>query len=299
VHAALTKSIHGEGVHEYILFEPDEPRPESAPVVVYLHGWGATSPKAYGAWIDHIVRRGNVVVFPRYQKLITPMDRFTPNAARAIREALETLDGEGHVNPRRDELALVGHSMGGVISANLAALATEEKLPPVRAVFAVQPGITETEERGRFIWLADLSKIPADTLLLSMAGDVDGITGSRDARRIYLESTSVPAENKDYLILRTDYHGIPRLRANHMAPVAFDARFARGAPYHTDPDRLDQWGIDALDWYGLWKPFDALCDAAFRGENRDIALGNTPEQRDMGKWSDGRVVRTLLVRDLR
>jgi hypothetical protein len=32
---------------------------------------------------------------------------------------------------------------------------------------------------------------------------------------------------------------------------------------------------------------DALCDAAFAGKNREYALGNTPQQKSMGKWSDG------------
>jgi hypothetical protein len=53
--------------------------------------------------------------------------------------------------------------------------------------------------------------------------------------------------------------------------------------------------VDAIDWYGYWKLFDALCDAAFRGKNRKVALGNTPEQRYMGKWSDGTPVKELVV----
>ena len=46
-------------------------------------------------------------------------------------------------------------------------------------------------------------------------------------------------------------------------------------------------GTNALDWYGYWKFLDALCDAAFTGKNREYALGNTPQQRFMGTWSDG------------
>jgi hypothetical protein len=32
---------------------------------------------------------------------------------------------------------------------------------------------------------------------------------------------------------------------------------------------------NALDYYGLWKLLDALCDAAFYGKHRQYALGNT------------------------
>jgi hypothetical protein len=53
--------------------------------------------------------------------------------------------------------------------------------------------------------------------------------------------------------------------------------------------------IDALDFYGTWKLFGGLSDAAFHGTNREYALGNTPPQRFMGKWSDGTTVKELQV----
>ena len=39
------------------------------------------------------------------------------------------------------------------------------------------------------------------------------------------------------------------------------------------------------------------CDAAFNGKNREYALGNTPQQRFMGLWSDGVPVKELKVTD--
>jgi len=43
--------------------------------------------------------------------------------------------------------------------------------------------------------------------------------------------------------------------------------------------------------------FDGLSDAAFFGKNREYALGNTAQQRFMGKWSDGVPVKELVVTD--
>src|SRR5262245_4974237 len=63
-HAALTKHRYRQGAQEYWLFEPAKPKPESVPVVVFLHGWGAMNPLLYGGWIEHLVKRGNIVVFP-------------------------------------------------------------------------------------------------------------------------------------------------------------------------------------------------------------------------------------------
>jgi hypothetical protein len=43
--------------------------------------------------------------------------------------------------------------------------------------------------------------------------------------------------------------------------------------------------------YGLYEP------VSFFGKNREYALGNTPQQRFMGFWSDGVAVKELIVTD--
>jgi hypothetical protein len=116
--------------------------------------------------------------------------------------------------------------------------------------------------------------------------------------------------------MKSDDHGSPSLVANHLAPVATNPRYTdpsvkRGLALwfleRMEKRRLksssDSAGdadvngrtIDALDFYGTWKLFDGLSDAAFYGRNREYALGNTPEQRFMGRWSDGVPVRELQV----
>ncbi len=58
-HGGVRRREIGLGPRSYWLFEPDRPRPDSAPVVVFLHGWFAVNPGFYGAWIDHLVRDGH------------------------------------------------------------------------------------------------------------------------------------------------------------------------------------------------------------------------------------------------
>ena len=281
-------------------------------MIVLLHGWGGMNPLYYGAWIDHLVKRGNIVIYPRYQaSLLTSLKDFTPNTISAVKDAINRLQTEkGHVTPELNKFAAVGHSMGGLLAANLTALAAESKLPRVRAVMSVEPGITESPINFE---LADLKKIPADTLLLALAGDQDGLVRDTDAKRIYYESTRVSAANKDYITLVSDSHGIPALIASHRAPTALDKSYdsgegLSGAPAGTsDPIgdapqvkrrvRPESMMVNALDYYGTWKLFDALCDTAFTGKNREYALGNTPQQRFMGRWSDGTPVKELIVTD--
>src|SRR5262249_51216282 len=92
-HKSVKRQEVGTGGQSYWLFEPAEPTPDVAPVVVFSHGWLAVNPGAYGAWIDHLVRRGMIVIFPRYQADVTtrPVD-FLPNALHAVRDAFDVLE---------------------------------------------------------------------------------------------------------------------------------------------------------------------------------------------------------------
>ncbi len=319
---------------QFWLFEPVEPRPKAAPVVVFGHGAGAVEPAPYRAWIDHIARRGSIVIYPRYQidSRTAPRD-FTPNAIAAVRAALELLRTDAtRVKPDLERFALVGHSTGGALSANLAALAARAGLPPPRAVMSVAPGKTWGLGRRVAFPLEDLSAVPPATLLLAIAGDRDRIARDTDAKRIYRETTRIAPQNKNLVLIVSDAHGTPSLEAHHFAPLArsgaaapeqsagrrpsalrermAERRAARGETVTTVPadreDAEDQLpdirGVvasppDALDFYAFWKLFDALTEAAFYGRNRDYALGDTPQQRYMGVWSDGKPVRELVILD--
>ena len=311
-HEAVKRTRYGKGGTEYWIFEPDSPRPrKTAPVIVFLHGWGGMNPMYYGAWLDHLVKRGNIVIYPRYQaNLLTRIGDFTPNTMKAIKDALHRLQTErGHVAPDLNRFATVGHSLGGLLAANVAALAAESNLPRVRAVMSVEPGITEAPIS---VPLADLKKLPPETLLLAIAGDQDSLVRDTDARRIYKESTRVPAGNKDFVTLISDSHGTPALHAGHRAPTAIDKSYDNGEGVGGGPAEIESrvgdtrvsrrvrpetMMVNALDYYGTWKLFDGLTDAAFYGKNREYALGNTPQQRFMGVWSDGVPVKELVVTD--
>jgi dienelactone hydrolase len=279
------------------------------------------------------VRRGNIVIYPRYQaNRRTPTRDFAPNAIQAVKEAIRTLQGEGHVKPELEKFAIVGHSAGGQTTANMAALAVSSGLPEPKAVMSVQPGKSWNISERIQIPLENLSSIPSKTLLLAVVGDKDRIARDVDAKRIFNETPQIPKANKNYVILVSDDHGEPPLIANHFCPVAVDDRYDSGESTEKRPGLLTRLRealrpkkakgrdeeaergaqgededvstvkdgsrtLNALDYYGLWKLFDGLCDAAFYGKNREYALGNTPQQRFMGKWSDGLPVKELLVLD--
>ena len=274
---------YGAGGLKYYLFEPDLPKPSiPAPLILLFHGWGVTNPNPYSAWIEHITKKGNIVIFPVYQAPFTKPGEYTANATRSVLSAIEVLNSRDHVKPDLNRFAIVGHSCGGMVAANIAAVAAASGLPAPKALMSIEPGWVAT------VPLEDLSKIPADTLLLTVAGDQDFTSGDRGAKKIFQQTPQIPLGRKDFITMVSDYHGFPPLRADHLAPAS-------------RADDVDLQAVsmpDALDYYCLWKLFDALTDAAFyAGKNWEYALGNTPQQRYMGAWSDGTPIKEMIVTD--
>jgi pimeloyl-ACP methyl ester carboxylesterase len=282
-HAKVVATAHGKGATGYWLYEPAEPVPQSAPLVVFNHGWLAYRPGAYRAWTEHLVKRGNIVVYPLYQDSpFTRGEQFTPNAIRAVKDAILELQTGHHVRPELDKFAIVGHSAGGVITADMAVRAGAEGLPVPKALMIVEPGRGELGGRPG-LPVEDYTKIPSNALLLVVIGATYPARPEIWPAAAIYRQAPLPAANKNFITVPTDRHGQPELISDHLSACG---------EYHGS-----RWSpkVDALDYYGHWKPFDALCDAAFYGRNRDMALGNTPQQRFMGRWSDGVPVNELIV----
>ena len=301
----MRESSTGTGAKQYWIYEPEGFR-GAAPVIAFLHGWNGTDPEDYKAWVEHIVRRGNIVIYPRYQE--GPLERvpnMAPNAIEAIRNALSKLGARAD----RSRFALVGHSFGAVMVFNVAAEAASSGLPVPRVLMSVEPGDTDATPTlaGRVKLLREgvkYQQIPRNMLTLVLVGDEDQVAKDGAAKVLFSSITQIPCENKNFIVVRSDRYGDPPLVADHYSPVtAFPANAKSNAALRqVIRERMTQRGIeepsgkvDALDYFAYWKLFDALTDAAFFGRNRDYALGGGPNQTFMGRWSDGRPVQPLQV----
>ncbi|MBK8194716.1 MAG: hypothetical protein IPK76_16420 [Lewinellaceae bacterium] len=275
----------------YWLFEPADPKPDSAEVVVFMHGYGAYNPMAYGKWIKHLVAKGNIVIYPRYQKnLMWPRaDAFPENAATGIRRALKELHKEGRVKPKTEKIAYIGHSYGGVINANLAVNWQQYGIPKPASLLLCEPGSGPLKGAR----LSDYSGLPADLQMVIVVGAEDYVVGQEFGRLVF--ETAVNTPDRNLVIQRRSSDGHRYIGASHSEPYCYDLDFDIGVRNYTAKRVLMTSRLNEVDFNCYWKFADALMESTRNGCYREVAFGNTPEQRWLGQWSNGKAIRELEV----
>lgn len=285
----VVASRHGDPPTGFWLFTPGAPADEATeldplPVVVFIHGFSAVDPAVYQGWIDHIVRRGSVVIYPDYQTLnpfsLRP-EEYLQNTFTGVRDAVALLETSTIVDVDLSRFAVLGHSVGGVLTSSYAALATEAGVPAPIAIMPVEPGGCDGcgGPGGLGMRYPDLSTIAPETRVLMVVGESDWVVGDGGAREAWEGMSHIPTDHRDYMVIRDDDYGSPALEADHFMPQTGSL----GGE------------ADALDWLGLWKSFDLLLACAFDGDC--AGMNGSAEQLDMGSWSDGTPVRQPLVTD--
>ena len=206
----VTETV-GRGVQQSTIVRP-RASGGPLPVVVFLHGWGAPDPAFYRPWLEHLARRGNAVVYPRYQdSFVAPPRQALGNVLAALRIAL------ARPGLRTAGLVVAGHSAGGALAADYAALSRTAGLPVPEAVFAVYPGRRLARiPRG-------LPEIPprligAGTRVVALASRADGVVGTATARELVRGARRADAR----LVLVED-----EAADDHQAPLRADAAARR------------------------------------------------------------------------
>ncbi len=286
-HARVVKNMRGEGALAYWIFEPAEPVPSSAPVVLFLHGWRGTDPESYGGWIEHLVRRGSIVIYPVFEKSRSDStDEILAAALRGSKDGIDHARRSGRADLNR--FAIVGHSLGGGLTAQIAARAQEIGLPAPQAIMPTQPGW----QGGGTYPTEALPRIPAGVLMFVVVGSQDQFASTRHDRPIWEGTTQIPADRKRYIIVQGDDHGSPPLLADHSSPLAYrddyglghSARDQRRMEFVRSLTGMRENRANALNFWGYWRLFDALTDAAWVGKTIDAAL---TAARPTARWSDG------------
>jgi predicted esterase len=278
----------------YWMYEPTNPKPDSANVIVFNHGYGVYNPGPYGSWIEHLVRKGNIVIFPRYQYNITiPLpSAFTNNTAKAIRDALTELTSNlNYVQPKYNNFVIIGHSYGGVITSNLAIQHSSYGIPKPKAIMLCMPG-TSIYTLGR---INSYSAMDSSINVLSIIGENDIVVGDTFGLEIFNTTTNIPTSHKNLVELKKDNYGSPNMAAGHNVCLASNISYDGGTIGSVITGAYVEARTNAVDFYCFWKLADALIDCSINGTNCDYAFGDTPNQKSMGSWSDGSPVIPLNI----
>ena len=259
-------------------FVPDRLRDDdSAPVVVYLHGFRASAPDLYWEHIHHLTAQGLIVIFPRINKggvagMFTDNDQ-NEMMQRAVESAQTALEELGDL-ANTDELYVFGHSLGGLIGSCWNGYGA----PRAKGFVLAHPSVTTDaipEVARRFITtIDDWEGMTAanDAPVLILGGDQDTLVPIREC--LDLAEAFSGASSCLVAIARSDDHGLPRVRTGHMATVRSDSK--------------------ALRWVGQTlggNQAQDLLQSRFYHAGLDAMLAGEPQPRfDFGAWSDGTFV---------
>ncbi len=282
---------HAKKAGGFWLYYPASPTPDSANIVVFIPGFGVPNPAVYGKWIKHLVGKGNIVIYPRYQqKLLKPLlPGFVDNAVDGIKSAFEYLEKEEKLTPRFENIIYTGHSYGGKIAAYLTVNYREYGVPKPKALLANQPGLIAFKAAK----LKDYTKMDEDIKLLVIIGAKDKIVGDNLGLLIF---NTAGAKQKNLVIQPQDKRYGQEIDGSHDEPCAIDEQLdAIKRRNYVTRAAFRRCESDVADFYCYWKLLDALIDCSFNNENCEYAFGNTYEQTYMGVWSDGHAAEPLRI----
>jgi hypothetical protein len=196
-------------------------RPAGTPkrLVIFFHGQGdetESTPANHRQWIDHLVKKGAVVVYPRYEQAYSRA--VLAPAVTGIRHASGRLELKG-----LPVLAL-GYSRGAALAVEYAAVAKGEHVPVPDAVESVNP-----VPYGEWAHPVDLRPMKPSTILAVIVSEKD--PHASDGAGLLLErlkNSGFPGNQIELNIARS--HGT--FTADHLAPLSSSAaaRTAYWAP---------------------------------------------------------------------
>ncbi|MFN8288489.1 MAG: T9SS type A sorting domain-containing protein [Chitinophagales bacterium] len=285
-HAGFTKTKYGSSITDcYWLYEPQNPKPDSAPVVVFWHGTSAQTeidslPNGQELFLQHICKKGYTIIFPLYQYggQTLPAAQQLTNGGAVVNMALAELNtASNHVKPTHNadgdlEFGAVGISRGGGMVLNVATYHDTLNLPSFKALCAFVPGAG-----------LSMSGIDTSTKVLVVNGQ-DNTLNYAESFEAYDSLYRIPCYNKHLLQVNSDHNGLPDLSAEH--------NFA-GSGKSWD----DSTALNYLDFYGSWKYSVALLNCTFYGQDCDYCLGTDTLITYMGMRSNGTPVSPASIMD--
>jgi len=188
-------------------------------LVIFFHGQGGpveSTPVNHRPWIDHLVKEGNVVIYPRYEESYD--HAVLEPAVAGVRTAEKRLG-----DPDLPTL-VIGYSRGGGLAVEYAAVASARHVPVPGAVEVVNSVAVGDESKA-----VDIRPLAHDTLMSMIVSDKDGL--GADGTRALLRRLRLSGFPGSQIRLHFARSTLVFL-ADHAGPLSSspDARKAYWAP---------------------------------------------------------------------
>lgn len=218
------------------------------PTIFYSHAYGGTNSANISGLLNFVAKKGYAIVFVPYQTTgVTVLNRYE-NLLSGFRQAARTYPSIIDTT----KVGFLGYSFGGGASfGNSYKCFTENNWGSAgRFIYTI------AEWYSYNISQANLQAFPADTKLLVEIFNDDVTNDHRMAVDIF-NNIGIPSSEKDFLLLKSDTIAGYAYVADHGVPGTSTE-------------------FDALDYYGIYRLLDALCEYTFTGSlaARNVALGN-------------------------
>jgi pimeloyl-ACP methyl ester carboxylesterase len=285
------------GARSFTTFEPADAGPGPVPVVLFLHGFFDVEPSGADPMLRHVAASGFDVIYPSYGVPWNPAEweEMALGAFDAAMTSLEARTADARARPDRSRVTLVGHSIGGVLALRLASDAgkrIDRRLPPPLAVVVLDGAGLATPAYPP-LSIDDLSSVAASTRLLVVMSEDSYALRMRDATACRADA-SRPSACNAFGIARRAIAGTPQIPADHKMAVMIPSDANGATKLLSDHNAVMRTPPDAIATWGYWKLVVGALSAATKGKWGDYALELTPRMRDMGRWSDGRAVKTIV-----
>lgn len=281
LHENVSKIEYGSnGVKNYI-FQPSPMPEKSLPVIAFQHAYNlypGNQLNRHTGLINHLVRKGYIIIYDEFQpKINTDSKTFEGNAATIIKDGFAYIAANPNtcVQVARDakgliQFGLIGYSVGGAASINLAANYRANGIPKPKFLYTM----VANNGGGNTTLMRNAGTIDPDTKVVIIDVEEDGKNTFITSSDCWKQIAHVPAANKQWIGLYSDkspVNKLEKLKADHYSPAS------------NDPD--------ALDFYGFYKWATALANYSFFGNDYVYWWGNTDEATFMGAWINGAQVK--------